>query len=338
MTIIKRCPPQPRARLLLAVAGVTGLSLSLAACGVKAAEPAKAPPLTVPAAGRLVQVGEQAEGIVADPVTHTVAVGVRNPDGLVLLDGRTGTRTGRVALPGHLRHLDLAGPGGPVLVADEDSGALVSVGLPAGKTMSTVHIGRYPHAATRASDGTLVVADELGGAVAVVRDGRVVHRFTDVTQPGGLAAVGDLVAAVDVRDRTLNLYDIRRYRRVGQVLAGDGPTHLVADRHGHLQVVDTRGGRLLTFEVTPKLRRIAITALGGTPYGITYDTVRDRLWVTLTGLNQVVGIDLAGGAPALASTLATSRQPNTVAVDPATGRIFIASRADGTVQMVDPPA
>ncbi|MET0492770.1 MAG: YncE family protein [Actinoplanes sp.] len=323
-------------RRLLPIAAC--LALTLGACGAKAAEPAESPPLAVAPAGRIVVVGEQAEGIVADPVTHLVAVGVRNPDGLVLFDGRTGAPTARVALPGHLRHLDLAGPGGPVLVADEDSGALVSIGLPAGERLSTVPIGRYPHAAVRESDGTLVVADELGGAVVVVRDGGAVHRFTDGPQPGGLAVVGGLVAAIDVRDRTLSLYDTRREVRVGQVMGGDGPTHLVADRHGRLQVVDTRGGRLLTFQVTPKLRRIAITPLGGTPYGITYDTVRDRLWVTLTGLNQVVGLDLAGAAPAVVSTFPTIRQPNTVAVDAATGRVFVAGRADGTVQLIDPPA
>jgi len=35
---------------------------------------------------------------------------------------------------------------------------------------------------------------------------------------------------------------------------------------------------------------------------------------------------------------ATVRQPNTVAVDPATGRVFVASRTDGTLQLLDPPA
>jgi DNA-binding beta-propeller fold protein YncE len=189
----------------------------------------------------------------------------------------------------------------------------------------------------RTGDGTLAVADALGGAFVLVRAGRVVHRFTDVRQPGGVAAVGSLVGVVDVRDRTLTLYDTRHLTRLRQVEAGDGPTHMVADRRGHLQVVDTRGGRLLTFEVTPKLRQIGETRLGGTPYGIAYDATRDRLWVTLTGFNQVVGLDLARGAPAVVATIAAVRQPNTVAVDSATGRIFIASRTDGTVQIVDPP-
>jgi DNA-binding beta-propeller fold protein YncE len=314
------------------------LILVLSACGVdRAAEPAKAPPVVVFPGGRVIEVGAQAEGIVADPVTHLVAVGVRDPDGLVLLDGRSGARTARVALPGHLRHLELAAPGGPVLVPDEDSGALISVELPGGAVRSTVPAGRYPHAAVRTAGGTLAVADELGGAFVLFRDGRVVRRFTDVAQPGGLAAVGDLVGVVDVRDRTLTLYDTRVVRRISVVGAGEGPTHMVADRRGHLQVVDTRGGTLLTFEVTPRLRRIAVTPLGGTPYGIAYDRVRDRLWVTLTGRNQVARVDLGGKRPAVMMALPTVHQPNTVAVDDTTGRVFVASRTDGTVQFIDPP-
>jgi DNA-binding beta-propeller fold protein YncE len=310
----------------------------LGGCGSpKAAEPAKAPVVSVSPAGRVVVVGDQAEGIVADPVTHLVAVGVRDPDRLVLLDGRTGTPAGQVALPGHLRHLDLAAPGGPVLVPDEDSGRLVSVGLPGGAVLSTVPAGKYPHAAIRAADGTIGVADELGGAFVLVRAGQVVHRFTDVTQPGGLAAVGDQIGVIDVKDRTLGLYDTRVPKRVGVVDAGAGPTHMVADRRGHLLVVDTRGNRLLTFEVTPKLKKIGEMPLGGTPYGIAYDDVRDRLWVTLTARNQVAGVDLSSAKPAVVATFPTVRQPNTVAVDSATGRVFVASRTDGTVQLIDPP-
>jgi hypothetical protein len=321
-------------RRLLAV----GALLLASACAPPgAAEPAKSPPPTATPAGTTVEVGQQAEGIVADPVSHVVAVGVREPDGLALLDGRTGARLGRVALPGHLRHLDLAAPGGPVLVADEDSGSLVSVGLPGGAVQSTVAVGRYPHAATATADGTLVVADELGGAVVLIRGGQVVHRFTDVTQPGGVAALGDQVAVIDVRDRTLSLYDTSPPALVARIPGGAGPTHLVADRRGHLLVADTQADRLLIFEVTPRLRQIRAISLPGTPYGIAYDSVRDRVWVTLTARNQLVGLDLSAGTPAVVARYPTVRQPNTVAVDSTTGRVFVASRTAGLVQLVDPP-
>jgi DNA-binding beta-propeller fold protein YncE len=98
------------------------------------------------------------------------------------------------------------------------------------------------------------------------------------------------------------------------------------------------GDRLLTFEVAPRLRRISSIPLDGTPYGMAYDEVRDRLWVTLTARNQVVGLDLGGRKPTVVATLPTVRQPNTVAVDSATGRVFVAGRTDGTVELIDPPA
>jgi DNA-binding beta-propeller fold protein YncE len=302
----------------------------------RAAEPATAPPTTVAPAGRVGPIGDQPEGIVADPVTHLVAVGVRNPNGLALLDGRTGQVRTRVPLPGHLRHLQLAKPGGPVLVPNEDADALLTVALPAGTVQDRIPVGEYPHDAAATSDGTIAVTDEFGGALRLVRNGRTVHRFTDPTQPGGLAAVDQLVGMVDVRDNALSLYDTTRRARVGRVPAGDGPTHVVADRRGRLLVADTRGDQLLTF-TTPDLRRVEKTTLPGTPYGLAYDPARDRLWVTLTARNQLVGFTLGDGPPREFARLPTVRQPNTVAVDPGTGRVYVTSRTDGTLQLIDPP-
>ena len=76
--------------------------------------------------------------------------------------------------------------------------------------------------------------------------------------------------------------------------------------------------------------------LPGSPYGISYDDARDRLWVTLTATNEVVGIDLGGEVPRVVERLPTIRQPNTVAVNPATGRLFVASPTGGALQLIDP--
>jgi len=311
---------------------------ALSGCGGPgAAEPADAPSVVVMPAGRVVAVGDQAEGVVADPVTHVVAVGVRNPDGLALVDAATGVVRRRVALPGHLRHLQLAAPGGPVLVPDESSGSVLTVSLPAGAVTSRTVIGRYPHDAARAADGTEVVADELGGALVFVRDGVVSHRVTDVTQPGGVAAVGTDVAMIDVHDRSLDLYGVDPPVRKARIPAGAGPSHLVADRRNRLFVVDTRADRLLTYTTTPRLAQQSWTSLPGSPYGIAYDPARERLWVTLTRRNQVVGFDVSSATPQELARFATVRQPNTVGTDPGTGRVFVASRTDGQLQLIDPP-
>ncbi|MGH3673034.1 MAG: YncE family protein [Pseudonocardiaceae bacterium] len=301
-----------------------------------AAEPAPAPAPQAPPAGRTVPVGASPEGVVVDPKTHIVAVGVRDPSALTLLDATTGVVLRKVPLPGDLRHLQLAGPGGPVLVPDESSNRLLRVALPGGEVTSQVITGVVPHDATQAANGTVFVANELGHTVVAVRGNQVVHTFTDVTQPAGLAAVGNLVGLVDVRENTLSIYDSERLQKVAELPAGAGPTHVVADKRGHLAVIDTRGGAVLLYELSPTPRQIGRVELPGTPYGVAYDPVRDRLWVTLTALNEVIGLNLNATAPVPASPLSTVRQPNTVAVDPSTGRLFITGTAEGVLEIIQP--
>lgn len=302
----------------------------------QAAEPAPAPVPTAPPAGRTVPVGAAPEGVVADPQTHIVAVGVRDPFALTLLDATTGAVLRKVALPGALRHLQLAGPGGPVLVPDEGSNRLLRVALPGGEITSQVITGVVPHDATQAANGTVFVANELGHSVVAVRGDQVVHTFTGVTQPAGLASAGNLVGLVDVRENTLTVYDAQRLQQVAELPAGAGPTHVVADKRGHLAVIDTRGGAVLLYELQPTIRQVGRVELPGTPYGVAYDPVRDRLWVTLTGLNEVIGLNLDPNAVVSATPLPTVRQPNTVAVDSSTGRLFVTGTAEGVLEIIEP--
>jgi DNA-binding beta-propeller fold protein YncE len=172
--------------------------------------------------------------------------------------------------------------------------------------------------------------------VVAVRGDRVVHTFTDVTQPAGLAAVGNLVGLVDVRENTLTVYDAQRLQRVAELPAGAGPTHVVADKRGHLAVIDTRGGAVLLYELQPTVRQISRVELPGAPYGVAYDPVHDRLWVTLTALNEVIGLNLSASQPVLASPQPTARQPNSVAVDPTTGRLYVTGTGEGVLEIIEP--
>jgi DNA-binding beta-propeller fold protein YncE len=72
------------------------------------------------------------------------------------------------------------------------------------------------------------------------------------------------------------------------------------------------------------------------PYGIASDPKRDLAWVTLTASNEVVGFDMTGGAPVQRYRLPTVRQPNSVAVDPDSGRVFVASANGEGVSVIQP--
>lgn len=298
------------------------------------AEPQQAPRPEGPVPGRTVPVGAAPEGVVVDAVTRTVAVATRDPNELVLLNADTGEVTGRTPLPGFVRHLQLAAPGGPVLVPVESANALIRVELPGGRAEPQILTGTVPHDASQAPNGTVFVANELGGTVSAVRGDEIVKVFTDSVQPAGLAPVGDAMGMLDVRKNDLTIYDSDALAIVGSTPAGDGPTHLVADKHGRMIATDTRGDAVRVFDTEP--RQLAEIAQPGGPYGIAYDPTRDRLWVASSGTNEVVGYDMTDPTPREVQRVPTVQNPYTLGVDATTGRLFIAGVTDGVVQIVDP--
>ena len=300
-----------------------------------AAEPLKAPMPDAPA-GRTIAVGHTPEGIVVDAPTRTVAVATHDPNELVLLNADSGTVTDRIPLPGRVRHLQLAAAGGPVLVPVESADALVRVDLPAGPAHAPIRTGTEPHDAAAASNGTVFVANELGGTVAVLRGEQIVKVFTDSVQPAGTAAVGTSMGVLDVRKNDLTVYDAERLRIVGSAPAGAGPTHLVADRHGRMIAIDTRGNAVRLFTPLPTPREVASFDQAGGPYGVAYDWSRDRLWVASSGTNEVIGYDMSGPNPVPMQHFPTVQNPYTLGVDPATGRLFVAGVSGGVVQIIDP--
>jgi hypothetical protein len=288
----------PRARF---AAVLLPLTLTLAGCSsapapvadprpATAAEPADSPALTTDPAGTVVPLDPDAdadanaEGMVFDPVTGLLAVAVRNPNRLLLVD-RNGGGARQVPLPGHARHLQLAAPGGPVLVPAEDSDTLVEVSLPDGGTQETP-VGSYPHDAAQVAGGQVLVGDEKGGTLSVVEGGEVTSTLTSQTQPGGVAVVGDTAGVVDVGAFTLTTYDVPAGELLDVVDAGEGPTHLVIDARGRFLVVDTRGDAVLAFTADP-LREVNRLRMPGTPYGLAHDGAAQVLWVTLTATNEV---------------------------------------------------
>ncbi len=327
----------------LGAVSVVAIALQLSACGEAhhartgthpaAAEPAAAPTTGLHPSGHETRVGTLPEGIVVDPHAGMVAVAVRDPAALVLIDARSGRVLRRMRIAAPPRHLELAGNSGPVLVPAEPLDQLIEVSLPIA-TLLSIPVGVHPHDAAAVGD-RVFVGNEFGRSVSVVVGRRVVARIGGFLQPGGLASVGGDVAVVDVRADTVTLIDGHSLQVLGSAPAGQGPTHVVAGG-GRLFVADTRGNALLAYATEPKLRRVGRLPLPGTPYGIAIDPVRNRLWVTLTAANQLAELEIDGPTLRRVASYPTGRQPNTVAVDPRDGRVFVADAGPGVVQVIDP--
>ncbi len=303
-----------------------------------APEPAESPPLLAEEpAGKVVEVGSAPEGIAADPESGLVAVALRNPNELALVDGESGETVRKVGLPESARHLDLAAPGGPVLVPAEGSDSLVQVGLPDGEITSETPVGDFPHAAAAAPGGRIFVVNEMASTASIVEDGREIEKIQTALKPGGVAVTDDgLVGVIGVRGLTLEVFEADTLELLGRTDAGEGPTHVKAGPDNRFYVTDTRGDAVLIYSARPNPKQLDRVSLPGSPYGIAVDPRRNQLWVTLTAEQSVVQFALEARTLREIARYPTVRQPNTVAVDTASGRVFVTGKTDGQLQILEP--
>jgi DNA-binding beta-propeller fold protein YncE len=305
-----------------------------------APEPAVSPPANAALPGTVIAFAGAPEGIAIDAAGE-VAVSVRSPDGVVLLPIDSPRDRHTVPMGGSARHLDLAGADGPLLVADETNNTFVELSLPNGRILQSVPVGDHPHEAVEVGPGTVFVGDELANTIHIIRGGRVARVVPSPLQPGGLAGnpAGTRAVVVGVRGRRISEYTATG-DLVGTTNCGSGPTHVVAGDDGLFWVADTNGGDALAFALGPHGPvQVATVPVGSHPYGLAFDTPRDTLWVTITGADQLVGLHLTGSKVASRTTYDTVRQPNTVAVDDATGELVVTgSTQPGHLQFLPLPS
>jgi sugar lactone lactonase YvrE len=301
-------------------------------------EPAKAPPLTRRPAGEVVALPGAPEGLAVDVRDGILAVGVRKPDGVALVDTATGRQRTLVRLPGAPRHLQLAGPAGPVLVPAEGARQLFQLALPSGTVIADTHVGRQPHDAA-AVGSTIFVGNEYSNTVSLIRGGVQVAVERAPLQPGGVAAArdGSVVVVVGVRGRRIEAY-APDGRALGTAPVGVGPTHVRAGANGLFYVADTEGDAVLVFRVSGDGPHEvgSVPTEPGTPYGIAVDAPRGLVYVTLTATNRLESFRISADGLVPDRLWPTVRQPNDVAVDETTGRVFVAGTADGQLELIDP--
>ncbi len=299
-----------------------------------AAAPAVSPAADATLPGTLLGVSGGITSVATDATTHTLAVALRQPAELLLYsltDLQAAPRT--VALPGAVSDLSLATPGGPLLAPVTTANQVVEVTLPTATT-HVVPVSDGPTSATVVG-GHLLVAQAAHKSLVLLDGDTVIRTITGEVTPQEVVTVGSEAVALDPLRTAVFDVDPTVNTVVGGTRAGDGATNEVVDDFGDVLVTDTRTGELLVFSADPVLMRQRFP-VAGSPYGIAYDPKRDLAWVTCTKLNQVVGYDVAGGEPVEKYRFSTVRQPNSVAVDPDSGRVIVASADGGGVQVIQP--
>lgn len=336
-----------RRRLRVGPRSLTGAAAAvlaatvLAACGggsgastqPRAAEPAVSPPLRAAPAGRSVRVGSEPEGVAWDEAAGLVAVGIREPPGVAFVDPESLKVVHRVPLPAPPRHLTYDPAAGTILVPAESANELLVV-RPGG-VVSATKVGTHPHDATSVG-GNVFVADEHSDGVSVLRKGHVVKTMPTPHQPGGIAGVAEnWVALVAVSARVLEVYGVHSLKPIARLPAGVGPSHIVAGSR-YTYVADTQGDQILVYEIDRHSRLLGEAAAPGTPYGLAVDPIRSRLWVTDTATNRLTEYSTLGELPRRLASYPTVRQPNSVAVYPRTGEVFVAGREAGLLERITP--
>ncbi len=295
-----------------------------------AAEPAVAPAPTVTPAGRVIEVGNEPEGVVIG-TSGIAAVGVRRPDAITLVNVRTGSVVRSIPTAGAPRHLELAGPDGPVILPLETSNTITELSFDGTFGPIATGVGDLPHDAVRTSDGTLVGTNEHGGGALFIRDGKLVKSLpAGPPQPGGVAAVGRYAAMADVQGNGVFIYDGTTMTEVASKRIGTRLTHAHALGDGLVAFADTDGGAVLIERITPQVTDVARIDAPGKPYGLSYDARTKTLLVTLGSSNTLRLVDMTDPAKSrVKGDVPTVQQANSVAMDPVTGIVAVTGSAPG---------
>lgn len=302
---------------------------------IPAAQPATSPPQTATPAGTVTSVGVHVNAMVVDESTRTLVLAATGPDRLLLLhldDLSAPART--ITLPGAAARVQLAGSGGGVLVALPKGVARVNTST---GTLTSTTVDGDVTAVLQLPDGRIAAGLSSGSTLVLGTDGAVQATIGGLAGVDELVRAGTTVLAVDRQQTAAAVIDVGKGTLGSALRAGEGATNAVADQYGRALVADTTGDELLALSSNPLLLRQRYP-VAGAPYGIAYDATTNLVWMTLTATNQVVGLDVKGGEPQERYRFDTVRQPNSVAVDSASGVVLVGSATGAGLQRFVPGA
>ncbi|AYJ51934.1 hypothetical protein [Rhodococcus sp. P1Y] len=193
-------------------------------------------------------------------------------------------------------------------------------------------------------DGTLLSAAPLdGGRIAVGDSSGTIHildadanesqRIDGLSSVDALAETEHGLAALDRHQTSLTKIDADGGSLGVALRAGTGAARLDTDEYGRILVTDAAGGELLVYSSDDLLLRQRFP-VGAQPWAVTYDDKSDIVWVSTPGDNGVVGYTLDTGIPVEAARFTSVKQPDSIAVDPGTGDVYVGSAAGDGLQRI----
>ena len=323
--------------VILMVSGCSSTLMDTTPATVEVAHAAVSPPPVTAPAGQVWALTARAQSAIFDTSLASLVVFTPGADpGADPAAAATLTLFGPSATP---RTMTL--PGAATAITGDGQGrayastrgGLYTVDLVTGTATSTVINDERDTdftAIARRADGRLVLGSATGIAYTLGADLAVSAKSEIFARVDAIVTEGDTAVVLD-RGQT-SVTALNSQGSPQQALrAGLGATTIAADPAGRVLVADTRGGQLLVFGVDPLIERQAYP-VGESPYGVVGSTT--LVWVSTTADNVVVGYDLATGIPVEKVRYPTVQQPNTLAIDDASGTLYVVSGSGAGVQVI----
>ncbi|MGA8222072.1 MAG: putative Ig domain-containing protein [Candidatus Acidiferrales bacterium] len=208
---------------------------------------------------------------------------------------------------------------------------------------STVSVGNNPSAvAVNPATNQVYVANQADGTVTVV-DGATNNTSTVTvgSQPGALAlnSVTNQVYVANFGDDTVTI--IGAGNNTSTVTTGSHPFAIAVDPAANEVYVANQGDNTVT-AIDGDTNNTSTVTVGSQPGAVAVNPVSNRIYVPNQGDGTVTVIE---GAPdpsvsgssnnRRTTTLSAGNQPTAVAVNPATGEIYVANQTDNTITVID---